>query len=165
MFDGTSDLNQCWEIISEVWWYSSEGNSTGNVQVIYPWYDIKMTVLRLQPSSHDQLVQDCPACSTGNSTNTESITIWCGTIYIRESDTKWIILSGTVMFQMTVDWPACKTKSSVWTKFDIFTNHFLFPYRELWKLPIVFRYYLTPTVHVRIEWQGQFIPVMTIQPP
>ena len=31
-------LNQCWLIIREVFWHSTEGNFTGNVWDIYPWY-------------------------------------------------------------------------------------------------------------------------------
>ena len=34
-------LNQCWVIISEVLWHSSEANFTGDVQGIYPWYEFE----------------------------------------------------------------------------------------------------------------------------
>ena len=34
-------LNQCWLIISEVFWHPPEGNFTGNVQAIYSWYEFE----------------------------------------------------------------------------------------------------------------------------
>ena len=33
--------NQCWLIISEVLWHSSEGNFTGNAQDIYSWSEFE----------------------------------------------------------------------------------------------------------------------------
>ena len=40
--------NQYWLLITEVLWHSSEGNSTGNSQNFYPWYEFQITNLRLQ---------------------------------------------------------------------------------------------------------------------
>ena len=34
-------LNQCWLIISEVLWHSTEGNFTWNAQDIYPWHEFE----------------------------------------------------------------------------------------------------------------------------
>ena len=42
-------LNQCWLMISEVLWHSPQSNFTGDVQDIYPWYELKITNWRLQP--------------------------------------------------------------------------------------------------------------------
>ena len=36
--------NQCWLIISQVLWHSSEGNFTGNVWDISPWYELQGTL-------------------------------------------------------------------------------------------------------------------------
>ena len=33
-------LNQCWQIICEILWHSSDGSFTRNSQDIYPWYEI-----------------------------------------------------------------------------------------------------------------------------
>ena len=41
--------NQYWEIVSWVFWHSPGGNLTGNVQYSYPWYELKITKLRLHP--------------------------------------------------------------------------------------------------------------------
>ena len=45
-------LNQYWLIISNVMWYSHEDSFTGNIQDIYPWYDLKITNMR--PQTHLQ---------------------------------------------------------------------------------------------------------------
>ena len=41
-------LNQCWLIINKVSWHSCEGNFTGKVQDIYPWYQFKISVASLK---------------------------------------------------------------------------------------------------------------------
>ena len=42
-------LNQCWLIISEVFWHSYEGGFTGNAQDIYHWCELKITNLSSRP--------------------------------------------------------------------------------------------------------------------
>ena len=34
-------MKQCWQIINEVLWHSSDANLTGNYQGIYPWYEFQ----------------------------------------------------------------------------------------------------------------------------
>ena len=52
-------LNQCWLIISEVLWYSPEGNFTWNAQDIYPWCEFENNWFKITSTSpRDQWVKD-----------------------------------------------------------------------------------------------------------
>ena len=51
--------SQCWLIICEVLWYSSDGNFTGNVQYKYPSYEFKNGSLKITAASlRDQWVKN-----------------------------------------------------------------------------------------------------------
>ena len=44
-------LNQCWQITSEILWHSPEGNFNGNAWDIYPWHEFENYLFKITATS------------------------------------------------------------------------------------------------------------------
>ena len=59
-------LNQCWLIISQVFWHKSNNNFTGDAHDIYPWYQFENYLFKIRAAcSRGQWVKK-PICSRGD---------------------------------------------------------------------------------------------------